>query len=170
LLNSLFYAEVKMAKFKLYKIFLLICFVSVMAVVQTSFLLAQEKSIPEMRAACWKIQTEGSKWNIRSSTYKEQIAQRDLSSKDGYTIFRKGEKIRVVIQLRSKGNRKLAMGCVPEGSQLYLKNSSNQQIVSSYTAGINGWNFGEEYSGNSPVRACAYHIEWGEFCTKNFVK
>ena len=74
---------------------------------------------------------------------------------------------RLRIQLRSSNQNtiKWARACIPEGTVLYLKDLSGKTYTS-YTAGVNGWNFGNKLRTRTPVRACAKHpSDRREFCT-----
>jgi hypothetical protein len=76
-----------------------------------------------------------------------------------------GYRLRIQLRSSNKNTIKWVRACIPAGTVLYLKNASGNTYAS-YTAGVNGWNFGDKLMTQSPLKACAMYPSYGkEFCT-----
>lgn len=76
-----------------------------------------------------------------------------------------GYVIKVQLRYNSSTKEKWSRACIPAGTLLYLKDKSGQ-TYGSYSAQINGWNYGDKVRTSSPMKACAKHpSDSTEFCT-----
>jgi hypothetical protein len=87
-----------------------------------------------------------------------------ITLRENWTTI-KGYRLRIQLRSSNRNTIKWVRACIPAGTVLYLKNASGNTYTS-YTAGINGWNFGDKLTTQGRMRACAMHPSYGkEFCT-----
>jgi hypothetical protein len=72
--------------------------------------------------------------------------------------------VRIELRKSEKCQGKWVRAYVPKGTELYLKDESGEKR-GSYTAKVNGWNYGDMWNSKDKLSACAKLPNSNDFCT-----